>query len=165
MPYFLHPASCQSARRLNARLVGVYPGLTLSRVLRATRRNLPGRIGAGVFLLGLALFSGCAATPQDRGPEFVRGEGLVYPEDAKARGIEGYVVVEYGISESGEVVSPRVVASDPAGIFDAAALQAVAGWHYRPQVKDGAFVETPRVRSRVNFKLSGAAPYANFQKP
>ncbi len=109
-------------------------------------------------VLALAL-TGCAGTVKNRGPEFVSGEGPRYPQQAREDGLEGYVVVEYRVSAEGAVLSPRVVESKPVAVFDQAALLAVSGWKYRPQVKDGVFVETPRIRSTLTFKLSSEANY------
>ncbi|MYJ74328.1 MAG: energy transducer TonB, partial [Gammaproteobacteria bacterium] len=46
----------------------------------------------------------------------------VYPEEAIAKGIEGQVLVEFGVTEKGEVRDPVVVEADPPGTFDEAAL-------------------------------------------
>jgi len=51
----------------------------------------------------------------------------IYPGAALAAGVEGEVQVRYRIAGDGRVVNARVVASEPAGVFDAAVLRAFAG--------------------------------------
>ncbi|HEB91052.1 MAG TPA: energy transducer TonB [Deltaproteobacteria bacterium] len=53
-----------------------------------------------------------------------------YPPLARATGLEGYVVVEFGISRSGDTVDPIIVESSPPFIFDGASLRAVRRWLY-----------------------------------
>ncbi|WP_237057222.1 energy transducer TonB [Microbulbifer sediminum] len=82
-----------------------------------------------------------------------------YPPVALRRGMEGYVVVEFTISETGSVVEPRVVAGyDSAGqetrVFDRAALSAVSRFKYQPQMDDGVPVRRYGVRNRISFRLA-----------
>jgi TonB family protein len=53
-----------------------------------------------------------------------------YPQAARARGLRGYVEVEFTVSAAGTVESPRVIAAEPRNVFDAAALAAVARRRY-----------------------------------
>jgi TonB family protein len=78
-----------------------------------------------------------------------------YPAAARQRRVEGYVDVEFGVNAQGNVESPKVVGSQPSGVFDAAALAAVARWRY-PPAADRAPVT---LKERVDFKLGalGAA--------
>ena len=82
-----------------------------------------------------------------------------YPRRAMAKGIEGYVVVEFTISKNGSVKNPRVVggfdaAGAPTDIFDRSALNAVERFKYRPTVVDGEPVEKHGVRNRISYKLA-----------
>lgn len=82
-----------------------------------------------------------------------------YPRRALARGIEGYVVVEFTITKHGSVRNPSVVGGydvngEPTNIFDNAALSAVARFKYRPPVVDGIVVEQVGVRNRITFRLA-----------
>jgi TonB family protein len=56
-----------------------------------------------------------------------------YPRAALLAGIEGVVTLEFAISEGGTVRDPHVVEAVPAGVFDAAALKAIARWRYSPR--------------------------------
>ena len=46
----------------------------------------------------------------------------IYPTRALERGIEGYVLLEFTVTDAGIAIDPTVVESDPTGIFDRAAL-------------------------------------------
>jgi len=59
-----------------------------------------------------------------------------YPFEAKRSGQAGEVVVEFTVTERGEVISPRVVRSTDA-VFEAPTLRAVAKWRFDPGKKDG----------------------------
>ena len=63
-----------------------------------------------------------------------------YPIRASERGIEGWVVLRFTITESGTVRNPQVLDSKPKRIFDRAAVQALRKWKYRPRVIDGVAV-------------------------
>jgi len=54
------------------------------------------------------------------------------PRAAERRGITGYVVVRYSVSEDGRVTDLEVEDSEPRGVFDMPALRAVAQWRYEP---------------------------------
>ena len=76
-----------------------------------------------------------------------------YPATAQARGIEGWVQVEFTITAAGTVRDPVVIAADPPRIFDGAALRAIRKWKYNPKVEDGKAVERPGVRVRLDFRI------------
>lgn len=54
----------------------------------------------------------------------------IYPGQALADAIEGFVVVEYRLTGDGRVVRPSVIASEPAGVFEDVVLRAVARREY-----------------------------------
>jgi TonB family protein len=61
----------------------------------------------------------------------------VYPAAAFRQGVGGWVEVEYTVNERGATTDVTVVAAEPRGVFDEAAVAAVAGWKYRPRVVNG----------------------------
>ncbi|MBB6186523.1 TonB family protein [Rhodanobacter sp. MP7CTX1] len=63
-------------------------------------------------------------------PMPVRMRQPVYPQNALARGIEGQVVVEFGLAIDGSLRDLRVISAQPADVFDQAAIQAMRGWKY-----------------------------------
>ncbi len=75
-----------------------------------------------------------------------------YPMQAAAQGIEGYVIVRFTVTETGSVIDPEVVASEPPRMFDRSAMRAVLGWKYQPQMVDGKPVRD-QVFARLTFKL------------
>lgn len=80
-----------------------------------------------------------------------------YPERAQQRGIEGRVLVQFTITKSGSVRDPKVIASEPPGVFDQAAMKAVLQWKYNPKIVNGKAVEQPGVKVAFPFKLDQAA--------
>ena len=89
----------------------------------------------------------------DTPPRPLRQVPMQYPPQAKARGVEGYVVVSLLIGESGDVQRVRVLESEPGGVFEEVAVEAIRGWRFEPARYQG---ESVRVwaRQRIQFDLS-----------
>lgn len=79
----------------------------------------------------------------------------IYPRRAAERGIEGYVIVEFTVTELGTVINPEVVEAQPSGYFERAALQAAVKFKYKPKVVNGEAVPVAGVRNLITFKLEG----------
>lgn len=77
----------------------------------------------------------------------------IYPRRALTRGIEGYVLVEFVVTETGAVRNPVVLVADPPGFFERAAVSAVLKFKYKPKVTDGKPVAVSGVRTRVVFEM------------
>ncbi|GAB4364884.1 MAG: hypothetical protein Kow0060_22130 [Methylohalobius crimeensis] len=94
------------------------------------------------------------------GPAFIWASELapvvrtppLYPTAAKRRGIEGYVVLEFTVTETGQIKDPKIVESYPSDVFDRAALRAVRNWRFRPKEEGGKPVAV-QARQRLEFKL------------
>jgi protein TonB len=74
------------------------------------------------------------------GPSGSDGPGRpmpVFPDAARAAGLEGYVRVEYGVDDEGRVAGVAIVESVPRGAFDDAVRNALAGWRYAPGTGPG----------------------------
>ncbi len=86
-----------------------------------------------------------------------------YPATALARGLRGYVDVEFTVTPAGTVENPHVVAAQPANVFDAAALAAVSRWRYA----EDANREPQVLKERLNFapEQSTARNVAEAQGP
>ena len=67
-----------------------------------------------------------------------------YPRAALARGIEGFVEVEFCINEAGKVVDVRVLSASPNGVFEQAVEQALGKRRYASG--------PARVRQRFRFQ-------------
>ncbi|MEY4642771.1 MAG: hypothetical protein RLZZ227_2765 [Pseudomonadota bacterium] len=76
-----------------------------------------------------------------------------YPQRALSRGIEGWVQVQFTISETGAVIDPIVVDASPKGMFDDAALKAIARWRYNPKIENGVGVQRVGLQTIIRFTL------------
>ncbi len=95
---------------------------------------------------------GSAAPSDTEAVPMVRVQPM-YPPEAAQRRIEGWVVVEFTITENGSVKNPRVVDAHPSSIFNHAALRSIRKWKYKPKIENGKRVEWPGVRTKLTFKL------------
>ena len=75
-----------------------------------------------------------------------------YPARAGARGIEGYVIVEFTITAAG-TVRDVVVTEFSDSIFERSAVEAALKFKYKPRVIDGEPVESHGVRNKFTFVL------------
>ena len=96
---------------------------------------------------------GCVSSP-NQPFSLISWKDLEYPEDAKQSKVTGTVTVRYDIHADGTVTNVSVVQSDPPEVFDAAALNHVRSWVFRPAKKNGIFVSTENVESEITFKLA-----------
>jgi protein TonB len=94
---------------------------------------------------------GAAPSDQDVLP-LVRIEPR-YPRRAQQMGIEGWALLEFTITPLGTVADVVVVDSEPRGMFDRAATQAVERWKYKPKVVDGKAVPREGVQVVLTFKI------------
>lgn len=91
-----------------------------------------------------------------------------YPRRALSRGMTGWVIVEFTVSEQGLVKDPFVVSNcgwikksrntgecfdSPNRVFDSAAIKAALKFKYKPKVIDGDPVETAGVQNKITFEL------------
>lgn len=88
----------------------------------------------------------------DEPPRVVRVYLPVYPIKAMVEGIEGRVVLKFVVGRDGYAQEPVVFSSDPEGIFEESALDAVVEYKFVPAKKDGKCVDCI-VRLPVVFKL------------
>lgn len=76
-----------------------------------------------------------------------------YPMNAARRNIEGWVKIEFTITETGTVKDAVVVEAQPSDVFNQAALRAIAKWKFKPKIIDGETFEQRAVQV-LQFKLS-----------
>lgn len=122
-----------------------------------TLRSAPGLLTLAALLV---LLGGCAA--RDAPLQLVSGTGAVYPPDARAAGIEGYVVVRYDVAADGRVVNARAVRAEPRGVFEESALQAVSRWRFSEPRRDGEPTTVEGMESRLEFRLRGGEAYRDY---
>ena len=77
----------------------------------------------------------------------------IYPRRARARNIEGWVILELTVSEAGAVKDPHVISYHPSEIFNRAAINAARKFKYKPRVVNGKPIEVRGVRYKLTFKL------------
>ncbi|HBY39264.1 MAG TPA: hypothetical protein DEH24_07605 [Alteromonas sp.] len=138
-------------------------GTTSMMTQRISNMASPGRYNkllACVMLLGLTALAATQVTArasdtnQPASKEALKLHNPIvrikpaYPADAKAQGVEGAVVLEYGITPNGTVENIRVIESIPAGVFDDSAKLALAQWRFVPHELEGV-VGT----KKITFKL------------
>jgi protein TonB len=70
-----------------------------------------------------------------------------YPVAAFRRKVEGRVDLAFTITTEGRVDNVQVVSSEPPGVFDDAAIEAIEGWRYEPPS------EPVRATRMIEFKL------------
>ena len=76
----------------------------------------------------------------------------VYPDNARRRGIEGYVKLAFTITAEGRVENVRVLESSPARVFDRAARRAALRWRFAPRREGGQLVAREAVK-KLEFRL------------
>jgi protein TonB len=77
-----------------------------------------------------------------------------YPQKAERGKIQGWVELDFTVAESGEVKDIAVHAASTAGVFEDAAISALAQWRYQPVLRDAKPVPQ-RARIRMRFALGG----------
>ena len=76
----------------------------------------------------------------------------IYPPRAAARGVEGYVIVGYTVTTTGETRDVVVIEST-SSLFDRAAVESAQKYRYKPRVIDGTAVEVAGVTTMIIFEL------------
>lgn len=77
----------------------------------------------------------------DEYPQVIKKVDPLYPEEAKEYHIEGRVTLRFIITKHGVVRDVRVTESEPAGVFDQAAIDAIEQHIFKPATKDGEAVD------------------------
>ena len=103
--------------------------------------NIPGgkRVGFPGYIMASELIPIAQAQPN-------------YPEKAKYRRTEGYVLVEFTVTPEGRVRDVKIIDTKPANIFNRAVMRAVSSWRFQPRMRDGNPIAV-RARQQLDFKL------------
>jgi periplasmic protein TonB len=75
-----------------------------------------------------------------------------YPRNAARDRIEGFVEFELVINPDGTVRSARPIKAQPRGVFEAAAMQSIMKWKFKPKIDDGKAVESKGIQ-RIDFNM------------
>ena len=76
----------------------------------------------------------------------------MYPREAAISGTQGWVKIEFNITEVGTVKDPRVIEAQPPRVFNREAIRAILKWKFKPRVVDGIAVER-RATQVIDFTL------------
>ena len=77
----------------------------------------------------------------------------IYPRRALQLELEGWVVVEFDVTETGNVENVVVYDAEPKGVFDSAAKKAAEKFRYKPKVVNEKPIRVTGVRTRIIFEL------------
>lgn len=95
---------------------------------------------------GLLLSTDRRATPLVRFPP-------EYPPRPAEKGQEGWVLVEFTITHTGEVEDLVVVDAEPKKVFNRSVLRALKRWKYQPKIVNGKAVPQYNMREIIRFEL------------
>jgi TonB family protein len=93
-----------------------------------------------------------ATTGEPSMPEDLQGTPPLYPQLAVDQKLSGKVVLLVDVAADGRVTGIVVESSRPAGVFDAAAIEAAWQWKFKPTLENGKAV-AGRVRVPVDFRI------------
>ena len=83
--------------------------------------------------------------------ELIGSGPLRYPPKAKRYKYVGQVIVKFGVGADGKVTDPFVVAAEPPGVFERAALTHVKSYKYKPPLHNGESVTVDEVAVKLVF--------------
>lgn len=100
--------------------------------------GLSANVGGGPFLGAITGGGGGAGAGLFDGDIIlIAGVEPQYPRTAARDQIEGTVMLEVTVNPDGTVRSAKVIQAKPRGVFEAAAIQAVLKWKFKPKVVNG----------------------------
>lgn len=115
-----------------------------------------------VLLLCVTATVGGCLSSGNRPLQLINGADPQYPLAARQAGVQGYVTLSYAVSKQGVVGNVVVVESQPAGVFDAAAIAAVQRWRYKAPQQAGQPVAVEMVTSTLRFTLASAEEASKY---
>jgi protein TonB len=77
-----------------------------------------------------------------------------YPRKAAIAKKEGWVKVEFIVTELGTVKDVKVLDAKPRRLFERAAKKAILKWKFKPRIVDGKAVPRKAIQT-IEFKLEG----------
>ncbi|MBU2455203.1 MAG: energy transducer TonB, partial [Proteobacteria bacterium] len=76
----------------------------------------------------------------------------IYPVRASRRGIEGFVTVEFIVTQKGLVQEIKIIEAEPETIFNKSVIQCVSKWKFLPGTVQGMPVATQAITT-IRFEL------------
>ena len=159
-----HPSTVLARQTFATRTLDEAKGALKKQDFPTTRRWLTEAHDAGADDASIADVNRDMAGAQEaaakKPTEFVSAGALLrtryvapdFPNAARARGLSGWVDVQFTVRSDGTTGDVSIVAAEPVGIFEQSAMEAVRKWHYRPVVRDGQTADQ-LARVRVRFAL------------
>jgi protein TonB len=89
----------------------------------------------------------------DRPPRAVLKQPPEYPQEARSRGVSGFVVLNIFVGQSGLIENVKVDQSEPRGFFDEAALKSIRAWRFEPAITKGQTVAA-WTKQKIKFELN-----------
>ena len=77
-----------------------------------------------------------------------------FPQEARIKGVEGYVLLKFDISEQGKAENIEVIKAEPRNLFEKEAKNAVRKWRYTPRMVSGVPTKILGKEVRIDFKLA-----------
>lgn len=90
-----------------------------------------------------------SAKPVDRSPPR-------YPAHELRRNTQGWVLLNYVVTDDGRVIDPVIEESSGSPAFERAAIQTVEDWRYEPALLNGEPVQQCKTRVRIAFAIRGS---------
>ena len=95
-------------------------------------------------------------------PIFLHHPMPIYPEYARRRGINGFVILQFIVDINGRVVEPSVHQANPQGYFETAAIRAIKQWRFSPGRNDKGTPVRCRLQMRIDFILKDSKSYGQY---
>ena len=79
-----------------------------------------------------------------------------YPREAITKGIEGWVLLEFTVTQTGAVINPKVIDADPPRIFNESALRVIKKWKYKPKIENGKAIQQKGIQHVITYEFEKA---------
>ena len=77
----------------------------------------------------------------------------IYPRQAALKGIEGFVIVQFDVTKTGETDNISILQASPPQIFNSNAIKAIRKWKFKAQLQDAKPVRIKAQSVRLEFTL------------
>ena len=158
-----HPSTQLARTAFATRVLDEARGAVRAQDYAGARRWLAEARAAGADAASIGALDAAIGAAQDeaqRASSYVSASSMTrtryvapqFPLDARQRGIDGWVDLQFVVNTDGSLGDLTIVGAQPVGIFEQAALDAVRHWHYQPVMRGGQAV-SQRARVRLRFAM------------
>lgn len=150
-----------SIEAVNSQPPGYFERSALNAVRRMNFENTLNRVIDDVryvFRYELEERAGMFVAPTEQQPQFrelipMRFITPAYPQFAEEQGLEGHVIVNFTVTETGSVEDISIVESEPAGVFDEEALVSARRLRFEPRLVEDVPVRVEGFSYRFDWRL------------